>query len=265
MVSRIRIGPEGGPFVKIDEDNGTLKLESPSGDIDLQSNKLINALSGNLDLTNSELQNAVLLGATLGGALNADGQDITNADTVTTDTLDSTTVDNAGTVTTTELIPERISGYLFCRGFPGADADARFSNAISASQQGDVLVLENQGYTQNQTVPEFRSVVGTCPASRAKGSHLDGATLTLEAGVDISNVGLFDGSTLQCNNRRGVVFAITSSTANSIIINDDFIALTHSHSIDLTITSTSTDCVVTNNTNASITDNGARNVVANNT
>jgi hypothetical protein len=42
MVSRIRIGPEGGPFVEIDEDNGTLDLNAPSGDIDIQSNDFLN-------------------------------------------------------------------------------------------------------------------------------------------------------------------------------------------------------------------------------
>jgi len=42
MVSRIRIGPQGGPFVTIDEDNGTLELDAPSGDIDLQSNDFLN-------------------------------------------------------------------------------------------------------------------------------------------------------------------------------------------------------------------------------
>ncbi len=42
MVSRIRIGPEGGPKVIIDEDNGTLDLDAPSGDIDIQSNDFLN-------------------------------------------------------------------------------------------------------------------------------------------------------------------------------------------------------------------------------
>jgi len=113
MVSRIRIGPEGGPFVEIDEDNGTLKLDAPSGDIDLQANDLLSL--GDLDLTGNQLQNAVLLGATLGGALNADGQDIENIatvrsddiendQTVTTNSLSSTNINNADTVTTQDLV-----------------------------------------------------------------------------------------------------------------------------------------------------------------
>jgi hypothetical protein len=112
MVSRIRIGPEGGPFVTIDEDSGTLKFDAPSGDIDLQANDLLSL--GDLDLSGNQLQNAVLLGATLGGALNADGQDIENIatvrsddiendQTVTTDSLSSTNINNADTVTTDTL------------------------------------------------------------------------------------------------------------------------------------------------------------------
>jgi hypothetical protein len=97
MVSRIRIGPEGGPFVEIDEDNGTLKFDAPSGNIDLQANDLLSL--GDLDLSGSQLQNAVLLGATLGGALNADGQDIENIATVRSDDIE-----NDQTVTTQDLV-----------------------------------------------------------------------------------------------------------------------------------------------------------------
>jgi len=78
MVSRIRIGPEGGPFVEIDEDNGTLKLDAPSGDIDIQSNTIINALFGDIDLAGSQLQNAALFGASLANALDANTQNINN-------------------------------------------------------------------------------------------------------------------------------------------------------------------------------------------
>jgi len=78
MVSRIRIGQEGGPFVEIDEDNGTLDLDAPSGDVDLQSNTIINALFGDIDLAGSQLQNAALFGASLANALDANTQNINN-------------------------------------------------------------------------------------------------------------------------------------------------------------------------------------------
>jgi len=58
MVSTIRIGPEGGPYVKVEENNGTLDITTPNDTVDLQSNELVNAA--------------------LGGIMNANGNDITN-------------------------------------------------------------------------------------------------------------------------------------------------------------------------------------------
>jgi len=58
MVSTIRIGPEGGPYVKVEENNGALDITTPNDTVDLQSNDLVNAA--------------------LGGIMNAKGNDITN-------------------------------------------------------------------------------------------------------------------------------------------------------------------------------------------
>jgi hypothetical protein len=58
MVATIRIGPEGGPYVKVEENNGTLDIITPNDTVDLQSNDLVNAA--------------------LGGIMNAKGNDITN-------------------------------------------------------------------------------------------------------------------------------------------------------------------------------------------
>ena len=58
MVSTIRIGPEGGPYVKVEENNGTLDITTPNDTVDLQSNDLVNAA--------------------LGGIMDANGNDITN-------------------------------------------------------------------------------------------------------------------------------------------------------------------------------------------
>ena len=79
MVSTIRIGPEGGPYVKVEENNGTLDIITPNDTVDLQSNDLVNAA--------------------LGGIMDANGNDITNvnqldANSVNTDQaiLNNTTV-----------------------------------------------------------------------------------------------------------------------------------------------------------------------------
>ena len=79
MVSRIRIGPDGGPYVILDEDNGTLDIDAPSNDIDLQSNELLNVVLGAaLDANANQIQNAVLQNASLADSLDASNQNITN-------------------------------------------------------------------------------------------------------------------------------------------------------------------------------------------
>lgn len=60
MPSRIRIGPEGGPYVIVDENNGILDITTPNDEVDFGNNDLINAA--------------------LGGILDAKGNDITNVD-----------------------------------------------------------------------------------------------------------------------------------------------------------------------------------------
>ena len=49
MVTRIDIGPEGGPFVEIDEVDGGLVLRTPTDEIDLDSNDLQNVAT--IDVT----------------------------------------------------------------------------------------------------------------------------------------------------------------------------------------------------------------------
>lgn len=65
MPSRIRIGPDGGPYVIVEENNGDLDITTPDNTIDLQNSGLINAaLSGVLDAQNNDISNV--------GALTAD-------------------------------------------------------------------------------------------------------------------------------------------------------------------------------------------------
>ncbi len=85
MPSRIRIGPDGGPYVIVEENNGDLDITTPDNTIDLQNSGLINAaLSGVLDAQNNDISNV--------GAL--------TADSVSTDAIDITPEDS-GTVSLT--------------------------------------------------------------------------------------------------------------------------------------------------------------------
>ena len=42
MVTRIDIGPEGGPFVELDEDNGDLIIRTPNDEISVDGSDIVN-------------------------------------------------------------------------------------------------------------------------------------------------------------------------------------------------------------------------------
>jgi len=89
MPSRIDIGPEGGPFVAINENSNDLELQDINGNViakwdetagqwDFNSNDLTNV--GGIVANNLTAQNS----ATLGGNLDAGGNSLTNAAAIDT-------------------------------------------------------------------------------------------------------------------------------------------------------------------------------------
>ena len=100
MPSRIRIGPEGGPYVILDENNGVLDIEVPDDTVNWQNNEFLNAvLGGALNAAGHQIQNPVLQGASLADALNANENDISGVGA-----FDSESVNTESLATGTERI-----------------------------------------------------------------------------------------------------------------------------------------------------------------
>ena len=57
MVSRIDLGPDGGPYVEIDEDNGDLVVRTPNDTIDFNAEDLTNIGTATLDILNVDVEN----------------------------------------------------------------------------------------------------------------------------------------------------------------------------------------------------------------
>ena len=89
MVSRIDIGPDGGPYVEIDEDAGDLVIRVPNDTVDFDSNDLLNAV-----LQNATMDGGSLDGVSLASALDANNQDLNSVGTASVASLEagSTTV-----------------------------------------------------------------------------------------------------------------------------------------------------------------------------
>lgn len=116
MVSTIHIGPEGGPYVKVEENNGTLDITTPNDTVDLQSNELVNAA--------------------LGGIMNANGNDITNVNQL-----------DANSVNTSELLTADIrsgGGDQIQINYIGSLADGG-TTALSASDDTNGIVFVRTG------------------------------------------------------------------------------------------------------------------------
>ena len=116
MVSRIDLGPDGGPYVEIDEDAGDLVIRVPNNTVDFDSNDLLNAVLQNatmdggsldgvslasaLDADTQEIQNANLQNATLSDALDANNQDLNSVGTASVTALEAgnVSITNAGSI-----------------------------------------------------------------------------------------------------------------------------------------------------------------------
>ena len=119
MVSRIDLGPDGGPYVEIDEDAGDLVIRVPSNTVDFDSNDLVNAVLQNatmdggsldgvslasaLDADTQEIQNANLQNATLSDALDANNQDLNSVGTASVTALEAGRLNNIPQSITAEL------------------------------------------------------------------------------------------------------------------------------------------------------------------
>ena len=109
MVSRIDLGPDGGPYVEIDEDAGDLVIRVPNDTVDFDSNDLLTAV-----LQNATMDGGSLDGVSLASALDADTQEIQNANlqnATLSDALDANNQDlnSVGTASVTALEAENVT------------------------------------------------------------------------------------------------------------------------------------------------------------
>ena len=87
MVSRIDLGPDGGPYVEIDEDAGGLVIRVPNDTVDFDSNDLLNAV-----LQNATMDGGSLDGVSLSSALDANNQDLNSVGTASVTALEAESV-----------------------------------------------------------------------------------------------------------------------------------------------------------------------------
>ena len=112
MVSRIDLGPDGGPYVEIDENAGDLVIRVPNDTVDFDSNDLLNAV-----LQNATMDGGSLDGVSLASALDANNQDLNSVGTASVASLEAELVSteslSSELTTPTELSDSRSFGTEF--------------------------------------------------------------------------------------------------------------------------------------------------------
>ena len=139
MPSRIDIGPEGGPFVAINENSNDLELQDINGNViakwdetagqwDLNNNSLtgINAI----DASSANVESVSTESASVNGSLDAETATVEQAD-----------IGNATVLRSSD-------GW---ETIEGTDPDDRLDNALAAASDGDVIYLEPVDYAENRT------------------------------------------------------------------------------------------------------------------
>ena len=194
MVSRIDLGPDGGPYVEIDEDAGDLVIRVPNDTVDFDSNDLLNAVLQNatmdggsldgvslasaLDADTQEIQNANLQNATLSDALDANNQDLNSVGTASVTSLE------AGGMNI-ENSPVLVSSNGWKWGFDGDSVDDRLDNALTEASDGDTIYLEPRKYNNDRTINKKLEFRGS--NVRDQGTDID-AVWTMEDRAEFHNV-----------------------------------------------------------------------------
>jgi len=236
MPSRIRIGPDGGPYVIVEENNGDLDITTPDNTIDLQNSGLINAaLSGVLDAQNNDISN---VGALTADSVNTDKGDINHG-----------------------LVRGRNGERIDAAKFDGADADARLDAALTAALDGNIVYLEDATYTADRTINNSLTIIGTGgTALVADGTNLDAATWTVSESCRIVGVNAGASSEFVLDRFLSTLEMGNYSTATAITVSDDICKILACDAGAVTFQSGTSGGLIDSCRGTSVTDNGTNTV-----
>jgi hypothetical protein len=145
---------------------------------------------------------------------------------------------------------------LYAGAFPGANADARFDNAISSAAAGDVIFLENAVYTKSRTFSTKLSLIGT--AVRFSGTDIQGSpTWTFNEAVNISDISNSSGDlTLDVNAGPSAIESFIGTGSTQININTNGCTIDSINNCTITLSSGTVANIIDSCSNTAVADNG---------
>ena len=155
---------------------------------------------------------------------------------------------------------ERItSGAVFAGGFSGADADARLDNAISASNFGEVILLENGSYDDPRTISKDVTLIGTKAGLSGGGTEIN-AEWTLDSRITLKNATAFSGSNVPITvaNRRCILEGLNAA---AVTVNADEVLITKQFLGSVTFDSATSGGLVSSSVGTTANDPGGNNTI----
>jgi hypothetical protein len=150
---------------------------------------------------------------------------------------------------------------LYAGAFPGSDADARLSNAISTAKDGDVIYLESKEYVSDRTINKELTIQGT--GIRKNGTNVQTPTTwTFNSHVHISRIAFkTTDMIININAANSVIKDLLFFSGCSINIDQSFARVTSINGAKITLTSNSQSCIIDGSVGTTVTDNGSGNII----
>ena len=220
MVSRIDIGPDGGPYVAINENSNDLELQDINGNVIAKWDET----AGQWDLNNNSLT-----------GINAIDASSANVGSLSTESLGS--------------------HHHFAEEFDGSSPVDRLNNALSEASQGDFIYLETGVYDEDITIGQEIILIGTGTQTGGNATEFTDMTMTWGGAVKLRNSRVDNNVTVNIDADHCVVESVYSFGSQW---NVDGIAcrFVNNRGTDVTFESGTDRGIVDASTDLSVTDNG---------
>jgi len=223
MASELFLGPDGGPYVSVNENSGDIELKDNSGNVVMKWDES----NTQWDVQSNDIQNVGSLGV----------------EETHTETISSGERHYAG-------------------DYDGGDADERLDNALSTASAGETVILENENYTDDRTISTNIRIQGSGDGMTG-GSQIRAVWTLNANGIIVKNTLLGGGSGQYVldSSRISIVFCGLFGASPELQVNADNALIVNCASGAITFASgTSGGLVDSCIQNVSVTDSGTNTV-----
>jgi len=215
------MGPDGGPYIAINENSGNIELEDNTG----TTVAIWDDANSQWDFQNNPISNV----------------DSLTSNSVNTDDTQTKTIGAAN--------------HHYAGDYDGADADARLDNALAAASENETIYLEAAEYSNDRTLATRYRFIGTGGVA-SNGTTTISGDWTINNRSIIEHVSIL-GSTVTLADKSCLILACANAT---ITVSSDDVRIIGGDNLTVTFESGTSGSVIDSCTRSQVTDNGSNTV-----